>query len=214
MKHSLEGRRLIIQMQVAGVTQYLTKVQGMPRDVEDKLNKKIQKFMSNSEKADTANQSQMYTSHQKGGKKVLDIEARNKAIHLTWLKAYLNIGEDRPTWTYFADAIMWEDIPPSHKIDCDPKSRIMPVIQTWEPKARGSSLPEDLKAMMKLVKELNVQLSATSPLRETQSDLPIWYHAHSAPSVCKLYKTRSARCLRRKHKVSLVRDALSGPLSP
>ena len=80
--HSLEGRRLILQMQVAGVTQYLTKVQGMPRDVETQLNKQIWNFTWNHEKADTVNQAQMYVPHQKGGKKILDIEAQNKAIHL------------------------------------------------------------------------------------------------------------------------------------
>ena len=41
-RHSLEGHRLILQMQVAGVTQYLTKVQGMPLAVEAELNKMIQ----------------------------------------------------------------------------------------------------------------------------------------------------------------------------
>ena len=207
-KHSLEGHHLIIQMQVAGITQYLTKVQDMPRDVEVKLNKQIWKSMWNSEKTDTVNQNQMYASHQKGGKKVLDMETCKKAIHLTWLKAYLNLRTDCPTWTYFADAIIREDIPSSHKIDHDPESWIMPIVQDWEPKTRRSSLPEDLKAMMKLVKEFNVQLSATSPSRETQLDLPIWYHVCLAPSVCKLYKTRLAKCLRRRHKVSLVKDAL------
>ena len=102
--HSLEGRRLILQMQLAGVTQYLTKVQGMLSVVESELKKQIRNFTWNHEKADTINQAQMYTPHQHGGKKILDIKARNKAIHLMWLKAYLNLGEDRATWTYFADA--------------------------------------------------------------------------------------------------------------
>jgi hypothetical protein len=44
-------------------------------------------------------------------KKVLDVEARNKAIHLTWLKVYLCLGKDRPTWAYFADTIIGSDIP-------------------------------------------------------------------------------------------------------
>jgi hypothetical protein len=51
-KHSLEGRRLIIQIQVAGVTQYLTKVQGVPKDVENDLSTEIRKFMWNYEKTD------------------------------------------------------------------------------------------------------------------------------------------------------------------
>ena len=86
-KHSLEGRRLIIQMQVAGVTQYLTRVQGMPQEVKDTLNSQIRKFMWNYERTDTVNHAQMSAPHEKGGKKVLDIEARNKAIHLTWLNS-------------------------------------------------------------------------------------------------------------------------------
>ena len=207
-KHSLEGRRLIIQMQVAGVTQYLTKVQGMPKEVEAELNKQIRRFMWNNEKTDTVNQTQMSTSHRRGGKKVLDIESRNKAIHLTWLKAYLHLGEDRPTWAFFADAIIREDVPSSHKIINDPESRIMPIIQDWEPRSRGSNLPDDLKAMMKMAKELNVQLSTTEPSKEVQANLPVWYHARSAPSVRRLYKTRAARCLRKKHGIRLVRDVL------
>ena len=208
-KHSLEGCRLIVQMQIGGVTQFLTKVQGMPREVETELNKQIRRFMWNNEKSDTVNQAQMYAKHKKGGKKVLDLEARNKAIHLTWLKAYLNLDSKRATWTYFADAMLKDDIPPSHKIDQDPQSRIMPIVQEWDTRSKGSTLPEDLRMMLKLAKECNVQLAATTPTREVQEALPIWYHARSAPSVRKLYKTRTAKCLRRKHGMKLVRDAMT-----
>ena len=207
-KHSLEGRRLIIQMQVAGVTQYLTKVQGMPLEAENELNKMIRRFMWNNEKMDTVNRMRMFTEHKKGGKKLLDIEARNKAIHLTWLKAYLNLGENRATWTYFADAMIKDDIPPSHRIDGDAESRVMPIIQSWEPWSKGSLLPEGLKMMLKLAKEHSVQISATSPTRDVQIELPIWYHTQSKPSARKLYKTKSAKCLRRKHGIRLVKDAL------
>ena len=207
-RHSLEGRRLIIQMQVAGVTQYLTKVQGMPKDVETELNKQIRKFMWNYETTDTVNQSQMYAPHEKGGKKLLDIEARNKAIHLTWLKAYLNLGPDRATWTFFADAIICTDIPKSRLIDDDPESRIMPFIQTWEARSRGSSIPEDLRQMLRLAKEYNVRVTARNPSKEARKSLPLWYHIQSDQSARKLYKSRTAKCLRRRHSVKLVRDAL------
>ena len=207
-RHSLEGRRLIIQMQVAGVTQYLTKVQGMPRDIELELNKQIRKFMWNYESTDTVNQSQMYTPHGRGGKKLLDIETRNKAIHLTWLKAYLNLGPDRATWTFFVDAIIGTDIPKSHSIDNDPESRVMPILQTWETKSRGSALPEDLKQMLKLAKEHNVQVMARNPSKEAREDLPLWYHIQSDQSARRLYKMKTAKCLRKKHSTKMVKDAL------
>lgn len=132
-KHSLKGRRLIVQMQIGGVTQYLTKVQGMPREVEVELNKQIRRFMWNNEKMDTVNQAQMYAEHKKGGKKVLDIETRNKAIHLTWLKSYLNLGEQRATWTYFADAMINDDIPPSQKIVTTQSQGSCPSYKTGKP---------------------------------------------------------------------------------
>lgn len=181
-RHSLEGRRLIVQMQVAGVTQYLTKVQGMPKDVEVKLNKQIRKLMWNYKNFDTVNEAQMYATHKNRGKKLLDIEARNKAIHLTWLKTYLNLGPDRATWTFFADVIISTDIPKSHTIDNDPESRIMPVLQTWTPESGGSTLPDDLKQMLKLARDYNVSVMAKNPSKEARENLPIWYHVHSDQS--------------------------------
>ncbi|EIN10347.1 hypothetical protein PUNSTDRAFT_27499, partial [Punctularia strigosozonata HHB-11173 SS5] len=44
---TLEGRRLIIQMIIGGMTQYLTKVQSMPKHVEKLLSRRIQTFMWN-----------------------------------------------------------------------------------------------------------------------------------------------------------------------
>jgi hypothetical protein len=38
---TLEGKRLIVQMVVAGMTQFLTKAQGMPPKIENKLSKRI-----------------------------------------------------------------------------------------------------------------------------------------------------------------------------
>ena len=205
-KHTLEGRRLIIQMQIAGVTQYLTKVQGMPKSVEDTLDKATRRFLWNNERTDTVNRKQMHASHKKGGKKVLNLEARNKAIHLTWLKAYLNMGKDRATWTYFADAIIGNDIPDSQQIDRDPESRVMPILQTWQTKAKKSNLPIDLRTMLDLARKFNVQVATTNPSMEAKLDLPIWYHVRSARSTRKLYKTKHAKCLRNKHSVRLTRD--------
>ena len=207
-KHTLEGRRLIIQMQVAGVTQYLTKVQGMPKNIESDLDNQVRRFMWNNEKTDTINRKQMQATHKSGGKKMLNLEARNKAVHLTWLRSYLDLGKNRPTWAYFADAIIGKDIPDSLAVDADPESRIMPIIQKWHTKTRNSSLPEDLKEMLKLAKEFNVQVATPNPSLQAKLNLPLWYHIRSEPSARRLYKTKVAKCLRKKHSIRLVKDAL------
>ena len=129
----------------------------------------------------------MYTPRKRGGKKVLDIEARNKAIHLTWLKAYLNLGEERATWAYFADAIIGTDVPPSQRVDGDQESRVMPILQSWGARTRNSTLPEDLKMMLKMVREYNVQISMTDPSKEAREEMPLWYHAKVIPAARKHY---------------------------
>ena len=198
-RHSLEGRRLIIQMQIAGVTQYLTMVQGMLSEMETELNRQIRRFTWNHEKADTVNQAQMYAPHGRGGKKILDIEARNKAIHLMWLKTYLNLGEDRATWTYFTDAIIGTDIPNEQRVDEDPESRIMLILQTWRTRGRYLTLPEDLRMMLKLAKEYNVKLEDWNPSQQAKEELPMWYHTKSVASARRNYRTKPAKCLRQKH---------------
>ena len=90
--------------------------------------------------------------HKKGGKKILDMEACNRAVHLVWLKGYLNLGEMGATWTYHANMIIGTNIPPTHKVDEDPESRIMPFLQTWETRVRNSMLLKHLRMMLKLVK--------------------------------------------------------------
>jgi ribonuclease HI/exonuclease III len=208
-RHSLEGRRLIVQMQVAGVTQYLTKVQGMPKEVESDLDRQVRRFLWDNEGSDTVNRAQMSAPHDRGGKKMLNLEARNKAVHLTWLQAYLNVGGNRPTWAYFADAIIGSDIPKSQRVDGDPESRIMPILQTWQTRTRRSNLPEDLYMMLRLAKEFNVSVSAPNPSLMAKMRLPLWYHVHSKPAARKLYRTKTAGCLRRKHRVRLVQDAVT-----
>lgn len=48
---SIEGRKLIVQMIVGGMTQYLTQVQGMPKQIEETLTKKIWSFVWNEKRS-------------------------------------------------------------------------------------------------------------------------------------------------------------------
>lgn len=42
---TMEGRKLIVQLVIGGMTQYLTQVQGMPPKIERKLSKRARLFM-------------------------------------------------------------------------------------------------------------------------------------------------------------------------
>lgn len=107
-----EGRRLIAQMSIAGKTQFLTTVQGMPTAIEERLTKIIRTFAWPNDSKSTISLKQLQEEFRNGGRKLLDLEARNKAIHLMWLKEYLNF-DDRPAWAYIADELIRRTIPKS-----------------------------------------------------------------------------------------------------
>ncbi|KAJ3474750.1 hypothetical protein NLI96_g12277 [Meripilus lineatus] len=93
---TFQGKRHIIQMVVGGITQYLSKVQGMPKHTEKRLIRIIKNFIWDEKKAPVS--MDMITQRiERGGLGILDLQARNEAIQLTWLKAYLNLTPTRPT---------------------------------------------------------------------------------------------------------------------
>jgi hypothetical protein len=69
-----EGKRHIINMVIAGRTQYLTRVQGMPKDVEDTLIKTEHTFHWDGKKARVGHDT-MIRDISDDGKQILDITA-------------------------------------------------------------------------------------------------------------------------------------------
>ncbi|KAJ3757152.1 hypothetical protein EV360DRAFT_21642, partial [Lentinula raphanica] len=82
-KPTMEGRRLIISMIVGGMTQYLTKVQGMPREIETRLEKRVRKFLWDDKTLVRVNKETIYAPIEEGGRQLLDLLARNEAILVT-----------------------------------------------------------------------------------------------------------------------------------
>ncbi|KAH8074949.1 hypothetical protein BXZ70DRAFT_875125, partial [Cristinia sonorae] len=64
---TIEGRQLIVQMVVGGMTQYLTTVQGMPKDVLTKLTKRTRSFMWNGNAHSPVAIEHLYTPISQGG---------------------------------------------------------------------------------------------------------------------------------------------------
>ena len=91
---TLRGKRLIAQMILGGMTQYLTKVQGMPRGIETQITKILQDIIWDGKKP-SISMERLSKPVEEGGIKLLDIQARNEAIEITWLPAYLNLSETR-----------------------------------------------------------------------------------------------------------------------
>jgi len=150
-----DGCCLIISMVVGGLTQYLTRVQGMSKDIEEILRKKITSFMW-SGSSSMVNNETMILPVSKGGKKVLDIKALNEAIILIKLQCYAAQGNKRPRWAKVADDLMASLVPKTHK-SVNKETRLNPFLQQWKPSIKGgNSLPGMLITMNKIEEEYNV----------------------------------------------------------
>ena len=153
-----DGKRLIIGMVVGGLTQYLTRVQGMTSEIEALISRKISKFLWD-EASPMINAQVMSSPIATGGKKILDIKARNDAIELMKLKSYLEMGPRRPKWAKVADALMGQNIPNAQNIR-DEESKRNTFLQTWTVKIGAKSeLPQSLRKMLQVAKLYNVDIN-------------------------------------------------------
>jgi hypothetical protein len=202
---TVEGRRLIVQMVVAGMTQYLTKVQGMPPDIEKELSKRVQAYVWDGRRP-TVNATVMSAPLTDGGKKILDLKARNEAIQLTWLQAYLTLNDQRPKWAYIADELIRRNIPKEKK-NLESKAAIQCFLQTWDPKVT-EGMPTELLEMMKVARKYGTTFDALTVDLEVKRQMPIWYHLGANESLNYLNNKPKARCLRNNHDVRTVGDAM------
>ena len=199
---TMEGRRLIILMVIGAMTQYFSKVQGMPKIVEHKLEKRIRSFFWAGKTKTTINSQTIYAPKELGGYNLLDIEARNEAIGLMWLQSYLNFSKERPTWAAVADALIAFYTPQSEsKIPHNLKMNIF--LQSWQ--TCNTKLPDDLKYMLKVANKYKVQLEGRAFSRDIIRQMPIWYHSESR-DIRKMYHSRESECLRENHHVRIVHD--------
>jgi exonuclease III len=201
---TMEGRRLIILMVVGGMTQYLTKVQGMPKAVEERLEKRIRNFLWAEKSQVTINKETIYAPKDIGGRNLLDIVARNEAISITWLKSYLTFGEDRPLWAYVTDKIMSIKALGDAK-NVDVALRMCPYLQKWKPKM--ADLSEDLARMVKVGEKYDLKMEGLAISREIQREMPIWYHAKSEATKRLFNIGVEVKCLKTNHKIRLVGEA-------
>ncbi|KAJ3846659.1 hypothetical protein EV368DRAFT_52475 [Lentinula lateritia] len=139
-------------MIVGGMTQYLTKVQGMPKDVENRLIKRIKRFLWDEKQHVRINKEMVEAPIEEGGRQVLDLLARNEAIMVIWLQMYLDMSPERATWAYVVDALIAHHVPKTYD-NIDELSKINIFLQSWNTDVR--KLPSNLKEMIKVAKKHN-----------------------------------------------------------
>jgi hypothetical protein len=103
-------------MFVGGMTQFLTKAQGMPKNIESALTKMIRNFIWDDKRSPPISLEQLQRLKENGGINLLDIESRNEAIEVMWIKPYLDLSPSRPDWAFIIDLLIHNMNPNKVKI--------------------------------------------------------------------------------------------------
>ena len=208
-------------MITGGMTQYLAKVQGMPETTMKTLKRIIRNFAWSGENKPTIAMAHMTNGTQSGGKKVLDIYARNEAIQLTWAQAYLRMDENRPTWALVADEIFRNDVPGEPtSLQNNPNARINQFLQTWHSRinkkknnnpnnADPPNIPNDLREMIKTAKKHGVRLEAIDPAPEVRANLPAIRNTQTkASEKPDTLSDKHGKYLRNTHRIRTLQDVI------
>ena len=156
---TLHERKLIIQITIGGLTQFLTKAQGMPKRIEDALMKMTQDFIWHDTTHPEIAAKTLYCPIENGGLNLLNISVRNEAIEIMWLKTYLEAPSKRPTWAKLTDIIIDVAAPKN----TNPQARTNTFLQTWNLSIRGKrgkALNNDIQRMIRIAKKYNLSLIA------------------------------------------------------
>lgn len=187
--------------------QYLTTVQGMPRAVENKLEKMTKNFVWEGAKA-PLKMALLYHPLAEGGLGLLDLRSRNEAIKLRWCRPYLDLGSSRPTWTLIADVPFEGQIPKSLG-HIDREVTMNQFLQLWRPNLSGNlKLPKDLARLIAVSRKHNVKLDALRLTNSAKLSLPAWYHIRADTHTGWLHSCNTT-CLKRQHKAMKVKDMVA-----
>jgi len=202
---SLDAKGYIIQMFAGGMTQFLTKAQGMPTEIESALVKIIREFMWGSTAPPPLSLQRLYAPKNEGGLALLNIPTRNKAVSLTWLKAYLDLSSSRPTWAFVTDAII-NHIHPNYYDFTTEKPNF--CLTSWRPPTWGRTartLPQCVLDLLKTARTFNLSFAPLKLPRHLKLELPAWYHLGAPP---RTYHKSKDKCLQQTHKAHKIKNLI------
>lgn len=202
---TVQGKAQAVQMMIGGMTQFLADVQRMPKAVVKRLNKLIRNYVWDDKPHVPIATEYLYLPVSEGGVGLLDLEARNEALDIMWLKEYLRYGEDRPDWARVADDLLAINVPRDVHLK-EKELRISTFLQHWKPKA--NKLPPDLLAMIKVGKKHGVRQEAIAFNRSALREMPMWDHNQTERKGMGRLSAKSATttCLKRNHGLRTVGD--------
>lgn len=199
---SIFGKKLIAQAVVGGRTQFITKAQGMPKNITDTLTNVIKNFIWDDAPNPRLALPALHAWKENGGIELLNLNHRNDTIELVWLKEYLSENTNRPTWAYMTDILINETAPNN----LPEKVRENSFLQKWSAPTKGKraeKIGNDTIRMLKAANTYNVNFAPVRVSKNLMTAMPAWLqigHKKTVPV------NPQARCLINAHNTKTVKD--------
>ena len=199
---SIFGKKLIAQAVVGGRTQFITKAQGMPKNITDTLTNIIKNFIWDDAPNPRLALPALHARKENGRIELLNLNHRNDTIELVWLKEYLSENTNRPTWAYMMDILINETAPNN----LPEKVRENSFLQKWSAPTKGKRAEKIGNDTIRMLKAANTYKVNFAPVRVSKNlmmAMPAWLqigHEKTIPV------NPQARCLINAHNTKTVKD--------
>lgn len=207
-----DGCCLITQMILGGLTQYHTMAQGIPTTIEKSLKPVIQHYIWDS-KAQSLPRSDdiMFLDFAKGGRKILDIQARNEATALMKLRRLVNFSRTCPLRADVTRALSLCCIPKAGSYRWEARADMFLLTESERRSyANNASVPKVLQAVLAAYVKYNVSFNALQYPIQHLTNLPAWHSIgqDERPGLLINENNRESKRLRKNHRVRTVSDLM------
>ena len=201
-----KGKELVLKSLVQSKAVFLATVNGMPKDIEKKIERMYHSFLWKGKQRGLMKWNQAIVKRSEGGLGIPNIKSRIEAIEIMWVKKWLNTEEKRPKWAFLMDKIINKSIAKQPMIDQE--SRLNWLIQSWhESEAKDVKLSDNIRRMLKVARKYNISPLAPKYDNKAKRNQPLWHNIMMKEENYQWNK-KSARCLRKKHKIETIGDLI------
>ena len=202
---SMKGKEIILKAIIQSKAMFLATVNGMSKEIEEKMKKMFKDFIWNEKKRGLMAWNQIIAPREEGGLGIPDIRSRIEAIEIMWIKKWLNPEEKKkPKWTYILDEILKENVAKAPMIDNE--SKISWIKQTWhESEGKEAKISKGIRNMLRVARKYNITLEPLKFSKEAKENEPLWHNKLMTEANYQWNK-KSARCIRTNHGVETIKD--------
>ncbi|KAJ7210372.1 hypothetical protein GGX14DRAFT_301462, partial [Mycena pura] len=179
-------------------TQYLTQVNGMPNTVLRHLQRSLREFMAGGAKRSPINLKTLMAPVEKGGKGVLDLQARNEAIQLVNFGVLANFEPgETANWAVLALHRLSKHVRKGDRVD--DAARLNILLQSYD--TSRLQWPKHQASMLATARKYGYTFDTVEPSLEIAKMLPAFHHVAPQPGTRQMNNSKASKCLRETHHV-------------